>query len=232
MAENKVHILSTRPLPESVVMEAKQEGILIDEVSFIETEPIQTIEVQQEIEQAFIQSATVIFTSMNAVEAVISYEEDKPDWTIYCLGNTTRNLVIKYFGEDRIAGTANSAMELAEMVAEESGVEEVIFFCGDQRRDELPAILREHGIEVTEIVVYQTIPVYHKIEKPYNGILFFSPSAVESFFRNNKPLPNALLFAIGKTTAETIKRFASNKVITGTEPGKLSLVREMMEYFA
>lgn len=232
MQENKVTILTTRSIGSVMAEEANAAGIEVDEVSFIETEPIQSIEVQQEIENTLLQSSSVVFTSMNAVEAVANeLQEQQPDWRIYCIGNTTKQLVKKYFGEEAIAGTANSATELAELIIEENGTEEVVFFCGDQRRDELPDILRSNDIEVNEIVVYQTIAALHKIEKNYNGILFFSPSAVESFFSNNKISEKTILFSIGETTAATIKKFTANKIIISEEPGKENLVRKMMEYF-
>ena len=232
MRENKISILSTRPLNDSLVDEAKAAGISIDEFSFIETEPIQTIEVQQEIEQAYLQSATVVFTSMNAVDAVVTWQDgQQPDWVIYCIGNTTKQLVKENFGANSVAGTAGSAAELAERIVEENDIKEVIFFCGDQRREELPAILRNSNIDVHEIVVYQTIPVHHKIEKTYNGILFFSPSAVESFFMKNKLPEQTILFAIGNTTATEIKKFINNKIIISEEPGKENLVKQMIEYF-
>ena len=232
MQQNKINILCTRPLEDSLIKEAKQKGIDIIILSFIEAEPIQSIYVQQEIEQALLQSTTVVFTSMNAVDAVVNYKDDhQPDWRIYCIGTTTNKLVQNYFGGETIAGTANSAAELAELIAGESDTDEVVFFCGDQRRDELPDILRSNDIEVNEIMVYQTIAVPHKVEKDYHGILFFSPSAVESFFSNNKVAEQTILFAIGNTTATAIKKYSNNKIIISDEPGKENLVLKMMEYF-
>lgn len=232
MAANKISILSTRPIDESLIEEARRLNIETDVLSFIETEAIHTIEVQQEIENAFLQSTAVVFTSMNAVEAVAdTLLEELPDWRIYSIGNTTQKLVKKYFGEQSIAGTANSAAKLAELIAEEGYDDEVIFFCGDQRRDELPDILRKNDIEVNEIVVYETVAVPHKLNKQYHGILFFSPSAVESFFSNNKVNEQTVLFAIGSTTANAIKKYSNNKIIICDEPGKDSLFQKMMEYF-
>jgi len=232
MQQNNIRILCTRPLDEVLVEEAKAAGIVIDESPFITTEPIQTIEVQQEIEQALLLSATVVFTSMNAVEAVATWQnEEQPDWNIYCIGTTTNKLVAEYFGEHSIAGTANSATELAELIVADRFIDKVIFFCGDQRRDELPELLQQNNIEVNEIVVYQTIALPHKITGAYHGILFFSPSAVESFFSNNTIPQQTILFAIGNTTATTIKKFTNNKIIISDTSGKENLVQKMMEYF-
>lgn len=233
MQENNIHILSTRPLGKSLVAEALAAGIAIDELSFIETEPIQDIATQQEIEQAYLQSTTVVFTSMNAVDAVVAWQDgQQPDWVIYCMGNTTKQKLKENFGDHSVVGTAKNAAELAELIADESDAEEVIFFCGEQRRDELPTILRKKGIEVQEILVYETIHTPHKISKNYHGILFYSPSAVHSFFSTNKVAEQAILFAIGTTTAKAIQHYCNNTIITGNEPGKENLVRQAMDFFS
>lgn len=238
MQKFKASILSTRPINEALIQEAAGKNILIDVLSFIETEIIDSIEVHEEIENALLETATVVFTSMNAAEAVATHlNYYKPDWSIYCIGNTTKKLVKEYFGEELIADTAKDATELAEKIAEDE-VDEIIFFCGDKRRDELPTILNKYNIDVTEIEVYQTNMVQHTIEKSYNGVLFFSTSAVESFFSTNDLNDKTVLFAIGNTTASAIKKYlpadsagSTNKIIVADEPGKSNLVEKAVKYF-
>ena len=233
MEQNTIKILCTRPLPSALIEEAALTGIDIEVSPFIETESILSVEVQQEIELVSTETAAVVFTSMNAVDAVtIFLDGHQPEWMIYSIGTATGRLVKEYFGEDKIAGMASDAASLAELIAEDRFVDEVIFFCGDQRRNELPTILKHHEIEVNEIIVYQTIAVPHKIEKLYHGILFFSPSAVESFFKKNKLSEKTILFAIGNTTANEIKKYSINKIIISDEPGKENLVQKMVEYFS
>jgi uroporphyrinogen-III synthase len=224
-------ILSTRPVSESLLAEALSKNIEIDTLSFIETTPIETVEVQQEIELAANQMATVVFTSMNAVDAVTAMLDGfVPEWTIYCMGYATKELVKNYFGENAIAGTGDNAAELAEEIIENEEPEEVIFFCGNRRRDELPGKLKKQQIEVNEIVVYQTENTQHKITKAYDGILFFSPSAVESFFTINKLPEHTIVFAIGQTTKETVGKFCKNKIVVSKLPGKDQLVEQAIGY--
>ena len=232
MPENKIHILATRQLSTNLMDEITDADLLVDVVPFIDTVPIQTIEVQQEIEQAYLLSTTVVFTSMNAVEAVATWQYDQqPDWIIYCTGATTRKLVSEYFGEEKIAGTADSAAELAEFIIESAETDDVIFFCGNQRRDELPGILQKEGINVQEIIVYETIQLPVKITKSYHGVVFFSPSAVTSFFKNNKLPEKTIAFAIGATTAKEIKGYTTNKIIIAEEASAEGMVRSVLEYF-
>lgn len=231
--ENNIQILCTRDLPKTLLEAAAAKNVNIEILSFIATEPIETVEVQQEIENAFLLSTAVVFTSMNAVEAVAKYllEEDRPDWKIYCIGNTTKKLAEKYFGDYSIAGFAEDAIALAKLIVEEGETDETVFFCGNKRRDELPDFLRGNNISVDEIVVYETVEVQHKISKQYHGILFFSPSAVESFFMINQAPEQTIFFAIGKTTAMAIRKFTNNRILIGDQPGKENLVEAMLEYF-
>lgn len=233
MQRNKLHILSTRPVKNTLIQEAAENNIQLDVISLIDTEPVQDIDTQQEVEQIALQYATVVFTSMNAVESVITMlDQQVPEWNIYCMGNTTQELIRNYFGEQSIRGTGNNASELAEHILDDNEeLDEVFFFCGDQRRDELPARLTEAGIQVEEIVVYKTIPLYQKIDTAYNGILFFSPSAVESFFHKNKATASTVFFAIGVTTEAAIKKHTNNSIITAHSPGKEELVRKAIYYF-
>ena len=212
--------------------EAGRNNVEIDVLSFIETTPIRDAVLENEIQHALNQPAVVVFTSMNAVDAVASrLKEQKPEWKIFCIGFTTRQLAENYFGKQSIAGVANSASELTEVIVDEGNTSDVIFFCGDQRRNELPDGLRTHDIRVKEIIVYKTANQQHQVEKDYQGILFFSPSAVESFFANNKVNHDTVLFAIGTSTASAISRYSTNKVITSDEPGKENLANLAIDYF-
>lgn len=232
MQQNKISILSTRPLSQTLINEAAAQGVEIDVQSFIETAAIQSAEVQQQVEQALLHPVVVVFTSMNAVAAVAAYIHDSvPRWRIYCLGQTTQELVKKYFGETSIAGVADNAAELAKRLVDAAHTGKVIFFCGDQRRDELPGILRSNHIEVTEVLVYHTIATPHVINKQYSAVLFYSPSAVTSFFSANKPGKQTMLFAIGNTTAGAIKEYAANNIIIGDKPGKEDLAEKAINYF-
>lgn len=108
---------------------------------------------------------------------------------------------------------------------------EVFFFCGDQRRDELPQRLRQQDIKVNELVVYKTTETPHKMEHPYDGIVFFSPSAVHSFFRVNNISDGVSLFAIGETTADTIRTYTSNQTIISQSTDKSTLILQVIDYY-
>ncbi len=232
MPKNKVKILSTRPVGKALIHEAALHDIIIDEISFINTEEIIDSSIAKKIEHLSHENINAVFTSMNAVEAVRKFIPLQSSWKIFCIGNTTKKLVTNVFGEENIAGTGDNALHLAGNIISNSKIKKVYFFCGDQRRDELPGKLKDNNIEIEELVVYKTIETPELIKKKYDGILFFSPSAVQSFFLKNSMQPGTQVFAIGSTTANALKLFTQQHVITADMPGKKNLVCQAINYFS
>src|SRR5688500_8931878 len=116
MQKTKLQILSTRPVSKQLIARAAKHDILIEEISFIDTAIVENESTKNKIENYLQQSISAIFTSMNAVNAVATYVKQTPNWNIYCIGNTTKNLVQDRFGANSIVGTAANAEELAEVI--------------------------------------------------------------------------------------------------------------------
>lgn len=154
-----------------------------------------------------------------------------PGWEAFCLDGTTR-LALKGSGiRNQIIGTAPNAAELATRIIEQGDVTSVVFFCGNQRRDDLPDILRNNGITVEEIVVYQTTGTPAIVTEEYHGIFFLSPSAVESFFSVNRISPHTVCFSIGYTTARSVRGFTDNNIITSTGRSMAEMVQTAIFHF-
>ena len=231
MESHKKYLLSTRPLPKAVVEEAALKNVIIEELSFIATKPIVDEGLSQRIKTLAKEKLTVVFTSMNAVEAVAHQVESIPDWKIYSLGNTTRQLIENAWGADKIVASAENAQRLGERLIDD-GVEEVIFFCGNIRRDELPNKIRSEGGRIEEIIVYDTETTPTKLARDYDGILFFSPSAVNAFYSQNKPAKTTVLFAIGKTTEEVIRQHKGQKIVVANVTDKVEMAQDAIAYLA
>jgi uroporphyrinogen-III synthase len=211
---------------------AEAAGVIIDTKNFIETNSIVDQHIAEEIRKYATENISVVFTSMNAVDAVIDVLELDgiiPDWTIYAMGGVTKNLIKNYFIDSELIADATNSTELAQRIVDNEETD-LVFFCGNHRRDELPSLLHKHEITLQEVVVYETVELPVKIEKEYDAILFFSPSAVRSFFKTNKLSGHTVLFAIGKTTAEALSKHSDNKVITGGFPDKEKLTATAIEY--
>ncbi len=233
----KHKVLSTKKLESSLIEQAKQSGVEISEQEFIAIKPICTKEKQDEVLLWALSRDVhyVVFTSANAVEAVKNYLRDgangfAPNWKVFCISGRTKAALQPFVKDERIVATAEYGKHLAQKIVA-SGVKEVVFFCGNKRRDELPAILKNAGIQVQEIVVYETIETPAPVTVDADAVLFFSPSAVQSFFTANQLKKNTVCFAIGTTTADAIKDFAGNKIIISDATSQESLLASVQLYF-
>jgi uroporphyrinogen-III synthase len=235
MQNKTIRILSTRPVDETTLQQAVARGIRVDVISFIETIAMNEVSIKSRIDFYAGKKCIIIFTSMNAVDAVIKQlQGHQPEWLFFCMGNTTRQLTESYFGNNKIVATGANATQLADEIILWQKTNDyylpAVFFCGDQRRDELPGKLQEKGILLEEITTYKTIDINHTIKDAYDGILFFSPSAVHSFFKTNKANKETIFFAIGETTASTIKDYSDNKIVISDTPSKDDLLKKAVSW--
>ncbi len=230
MQKNSWHILSTRPLSADLIATAAQQGIAVDTLSFIETEPTTDTWVFERIKELATQHITAVFTSMNAVEVVAQHVDRQVAWTIYSIGDATQKLAGQKL-QNPISGTAEYADQLSDVIIKD-GVTSVVFFCGNIRRDVLPNKLKEAGIQVDELVVYNTIETSRQVKDHYDAILFYSPSAVRSFFAANTVPATTTLFAIGTTTAQAIQPYTDNTIIIAEKTSKEELVHQAIAYFS
>src|SRR5690606_18190405 len=94
----------------------------------------------------------------------------------------------------------------------------------------IPNGLTTANIDFEEWIVYENQEQSSQIEDYFEGILFFSPSAVESFVRNNRIQENTVTFAIGTTTAAALRKWTNNIVVAETT-NELSMAKAVANYF-
>lgn len=229
MAKHKV--LSTKKLEPSLLEKAKASGIEITEQEFISVEPIVSQEKQEEISESLENDrAVLIFTSSNAVNAIKHHFHKIIERKFYCIGGKTKNALLNFVAEEIIVATADYGKELAQKIIVDD-VKEAVFFCGNKRRDELPEILKQAGIKVKEVVVYETVETPEKFTEDFDAVLFFSPSAVQSFFSANQLNSETVCFAIGETTAESIAQYSKNKILVSASPAQEKIVDAVLQHF-
>ena len=212
-------ILSTKELPASLLANAAEKGIDITVTQFIHIQPVS---ITTALPPA---NSVVIFTSANAVIA------SDLSWQVYCLNGATQGAVKEHLPHATVTATASNATALAQLIIQHK-VTSATFFCGNIRRNELPDLLQQHGITIEEIVVYETIEAPAVTTNDYDGIFFFSPSGVKSYFTVNTPAASVICFAIGNTTANALKEHTTNKIIISPDaPSAEQMVQTAISYF-
>ena len=164
-----------------------------------------------------------VFTSTNGVKALAALMKSglqvRPEVKIFAVGSKTQE-ALEDLGLEAKIPFQQDGKHLAELIAEEGKIDSVIYFHGNLSRGEMTETLVEEGIEVIEVEVYKThICPVNMPEEPMDGILFYSPSAVEGFKRGHgfeDQLPP--LFAIGPTTAEALEEETNQEVYVANRP--------------
>lgn len=148
----------------------------------------------------------VVFTSKNAVESLLTNipGEALQFGAIYCVGRKTKRFIQRKIGP--VAHMANNAKDLATHLADilEPGME-VTYFRGNLSLPELPDILEGKDIAVNAVLSYETKLSGQRIPEGVVGVLFYSPSTVESYLKNNRP--NKVAYCIGETTAKVARKY-------------------------
>ncbi len=215
-------ILSTKKLLDNQKQMLLDYSISLVEESFIETK-IKDFKLEN-INQ------NLIFTSQNAVLSLLQ----NPDWEalkskpVFCVGLKTQELLTSK-GFNVIAFTGYAA-DLAEIISLIYSKETYTFFNGNLRRDILPNTLKENEIIFNEIEVYETILTSKKITTKNDGILFFSPSAVESYLKLNK-IKDETCFCIGESTSEALENKNITNIIIAERPTVEDVINDVIEHY-
>ena len=152
------------------------------------------------------------FTSQNAVQSFLldPKSEDLKTKNVFCVGLKTK-ILLSESGFNVIAYTGYAA-DLAEIITLIYANESYTFFSGNLRRETLPEALKEGKVKFNEIQVYETTLTPQKIKTSVDAIMFFSPSAIESYLKENK-IKNETCFCIGTTTSSALEGITKNIVI-------------------
>jgi len=203
-----IQILSTKVLHEIQKQELQKAGFEVAEFDFIKTEN-KSFEIKDLNEN-------LIFTSQNAVYSFLENPQSKDlipklrDKNVFCVGLKTKSLLSDN-GFNVVAYTGY-ASDLAEIITLIYNKESFTFFSGNLRRDTLPNALKDAGIKLNEIQVYETSLTPQKIKTSSDAILFFSPSGIESYLKENT-IKKETCFCIGETTAEALHKITKNIII-------------------
>jgi uroporphyrinogen-III synthase len=219
--QNPISILSTKVLLSPQKQALLNEGFLVTEANFIKTE-------NSDFDLKGIND-NLIFTSQNAAQSVLLH----PKWeglkkkNVFCVGLKTKALLEENgFNVDVYVDYAS---DLAEIITLIYSNESYTFFSGNLRKETVPKALKAANVNFNEIQVYETTLTPQKIKKVVDGILFFSPSAIESYLMENK-IKNEICFCIGSTTAEVLEKITRN-IIIADQPSVENVIEDVIEEY-
>lgn len=217
-------ILFTKNIDPSVISKKLGPDFSVDCIEVIKTTSIKV--------QAFdLKNYSLIFTSVNGV---LSFFENKfkpnEDFTaknfnkIYCVGEKTKRELRKYgFGTFKVLKNAET---LSRFIIGKCQHEQFLHFCGNLAIDVLDNELPLQNIKYKKVTVYTTEETQPLVPEKYHAIVFFSPSGVRSFAKQNS-LADKKLFSIGETTSKELRNYTDKEIFT-SEGNSLACLLELI----
>lgn len=165
-----------------------------------------------------------IFTSQNGVQSICG--KNLKIKNTFCVGEKTKQ-ILQENGE-KVIKMFNYGSELGDFIQKNYENEVFYFFCGNRRRDEIPSAINNSKNTLFEIKTYKTELNTVIFDQKWDGILFFSPSGVESYITKNS-IDNTPVFCIGNTTASEAKLHSKNSIYIAEETTVESVIEKAIK---
>ena len=187
-----VQLFSTKLLSPAQLQAFVSAGFALEMSDFIRVVPAAAL-------TTIPQADYFLLTSQNALLALRSMlcYGQLPHRKAFCVGEKTRKLLEAEGWE--VVASFDYVKELAPYLVKYYAKSSFVFFCGEKRMDTLPTTLKANHIQLQECLTYYTQLTPTKLTKRYEGLLFFSPSAIESYLKENT-LSGEKAICIGATT--------------------------------
>jgi uroporphyrinogen-III synthase len=136
----------------------------------------------------------------------------------------------------RERGLLGAARALAQAMLDEKMAGPVLFPCGEEHRDELPAELRQNGITVDEIVCYRSVLAEEteaRVAASRGSVLVVASPRVAGLLARACPRGTRPdLLAVGPTTAESARAAGWSPAAVAAEPTARALTTAVRSLLA
>lgn len=219
-----MNILFTKNIDQSIISKELGEHISVDCIEVIKTQAIR-------VSPFDLKNYSLIFTSVNGVSSFFENGfKPNEDFTaknynkIYCVGEKTKKELRKHgFGTFKVL---KNAEVLSAFIIGKCQHEQFLHFCGNLAINVLDKDLPLQNIKYKKVIVYNTEETNPLITEKYHAAVFFSPSGVRSFAKQNS-LENMKLFSIGETTSGELRNYTKENIFT-SEGNNLASIFELI----
>lgn len=216
-----------RLLSTKILSPAFKDRLMMHSFSLVEQSFIKIVPIDQPI-VAPVHDA-LIFTSQNAVKGVLSDSKIRKmiDGKIgYCVGKKTATLLTE--NGQKVAKIARNSSELAHFLSKNAKNQSFSYFCGNLRTPDLEEVLPANGIEIQAIEIYKTQLLDHVVKGHFDGLLFFSPSAVRAYAQRNT-FDQSHSFCLGTSTAKAVALHTQDYTIAKA-PDEAQLLKSLINH--
>jgi uroporphyrinogen-III synthase len=230
-----IKILSTNTIDVETINNLKEKNIFIDTIPFTATVPLVNNYLIEKIHHLATKDIVAVFTHPDAVLAVANIlHQQSVSWHIACLAKHTHYAAQDAFPNNNILLTASTETALAQQILDtDIAKDTIVYFCGNTYANTLPTLFKLQQQSLDSIMVYQTLVKSTPITDFYNGIIFTSLSAIDSFFVFNKFPNNTVAFCLTEDIAHALTKHLQQAtvVVQAKEASLPSLLESILIYY-
>ena len=169
-----------------------------------------------------------VFSSQNAVRSFLTNPTAPSHQNpILCVGEKTKSLLEE--NGQKVIKTAKNMLELVDFIQKTMKNEHFLHICGNRRLPDFAAGMQAAGISYAEVTAYHTHLVSRSQYPEPQGLLFYSPSGVESYLQDNS-IGFSWCFCIGETTATAVRPLTKH-ITVSPKPDADLLVAAAAKHF-
>jgi len=218
---------------------AKKYKLKIDYRPFIHVEGVESLEFRQQRVDV-LEHTAVIFTSRNAVDHYFRLAKEMritipESMKYFCMSEAIAYYLQKYiqFRKRKIFFGHSTFQELMEPIKKHR-TEKFLLPCSDILKPSIPDTLTKEKINFSKAIMYRTVcsDLSDLADVKYDMLVFFSPSDIESLFKNF-PLfkqNTTRIAAFGTTTAKAVEDAKLKVDVMAPTPKALSMSSAIEQY--
>lgn len=236
-------ILVTLPKPETEKSPyydlARKHNLKIDFRSFIHVEGVPAKDFRKE-KINLSDFTAVIFTSRNAADHFFRICEEMrfevpAEMKYFCISETIALYLQKYiqYRKRKIFFGKQTALDLNDVLKKHPG-EKFLYPCSDMAAEETQKFLQNNGYNFKPAVIFRTVcsDLSDLADVFYDVIAFFSPSSVQSLFKNFPDFKqnNTRIAAFGASTHKAVQEHSLILDIPAPTPNAPSMTMAIEQY--
>jgi uroporphyrinogen-III synthase len=164
-----------------------------------------------------------IVSSRNSFAAVEKFIAQAPG-LIYCVGAWVKNEIEKL--EVKVAVKSFENMRAVAADLSKQNFHHVLYFCGEEHRQELEEGLKNTNIKITKVITYQSEMIFPVTKKSFDAVFVFSPRSVESLLKHNQFSGQTVFACIGSTTRDYVSSRGIKNTFVPSYPDSKKLLEE------
>lgn len=218
----------TRKLSEGYVSRAALNGVTIKDEALIRIDLIDNAKTPGKICDGV---RPFVLTSMHAVEGLLAIATknniDLKRISVFCISGRTLQ-ALNNTGVN-VLGVAENSTGLVEVIRR-SGYKKLLHLTSNIRLDDWKEQLHQYSVSVENVEVYTKTIIPNDFGK-IDGVIFFSPSQVETFLQLNECINPMPVFCIGSTTAQAATAAGYDNVFIATASSERAVMELVFDYF-